>query len=166
MGLLSWLFGSKPAEQEKPSPYPMPNESAPFRGWTNIGWYEVRGINSKTKRSNKKRCSALSGSDARRWALNAGLIEPISVMELERLRPSSYQIHALRKIGYNSGFEKMTNVDASALISYDDDGDRRRITQQEWNAACAAGFEISALSGPTLYQHIMETGDWHRYDEE
>ena len=160
MGFLSQLFGGAP------SAFPKPKTPDPLRGWTNIGLYEVHGINPKTGRSNKKSCQALSDEAARAWALSVGLVDPITVSETPRLRPSSAQIKRLKKEGYRGDVGLLTNVDASAIISYAEDEDLRRITQAEWDKACAAGYEISALSGPSLYRAIMETGDWRAHIDE
>lgn len=163
MGFLSRLFGFDSSADRSRCFIPMKPD--PNRGYTNLGEYEVRGINLKTNRSNKKRCVALSDEDAIAWARTNGLSDPITVNETPRCRASKYQIEALMRNGYRKDIDLLTNVDASAIMSYIEDGDQRRINQKEWQAACDAGFVISALSGPTLYKIIMETGDWHRYDE-
>lgn len=162
MGIFSFLQSHKKTR----SPYPLPKVPDELRGFTNIGVYEVHGVNPKTGRKNKKEVYGLDDEAARNGALAAGLVDPIQTCEVRRLRPTVDQIKALRKAGYYMFLsDNLTHVDASALISYERDGDRRRITQEEWDAACAAGYEISALSGPTLFEIVMRTGDWRRYDE-
>ena len=158
MGLLS-LF------KKHRSGLPVPVEPDALRGFTNFGVYVIHGINPKTGRGNKREGRGLDADDARSRALSSGLDDPVVVEEKARLRASRDQLAALARIGYKGPLALLTNVDAAALLSFEEDGDRRRITQAEWDAACVAGFDLSALTGPTLYKRIMKTGDWHHYDD-
>ena len=161
MGLLLRLLGVQAQTGGS-----LPTKADPLRGWTNLGQYEIHGTNPKTGRSNKKTCLSLSDETAKEWALSAGLIEPIQVKELPRFRPSGSQEKRLKSCGYKGDINLLTNVDASAIISYTEDGDRRKITASEWKNACNAGYEISALSGPSLYRTIMKYGDWRCHIED
>lgn len=140
--------------------WPMPRSPSPLRGWTNLGTYELHGINPKTKRSNKRIYAAFTEGNAEEKAAAAGLVPPFQVKEIPSRPISESQRGFLVKMKYPGPYANLTLVDASAVISYVLDGDERLITSAEWAAACAAGYEISALSGPTLYQLIMKTGDW------
>ena len=145
----------------------LPASVSPLRGWTNLGLFEIHGVNPKTGRSNKRMKECLSESDAKAWALSDGLIEPISVHEVPREMATEKQIALCKELGLDSGLNlsKLTKVDVNALIWRHDDGDSRRITDEEWCAACEAGYPVSALCGPTHFRYIMKTGDW-RYRED
>lgn len=145
----------------------IPKTASPLRGWTNLGIYEIHGVNPKTGRSNKRMHECLSEAAAKEWALADGLVEPITVVEVPRDMATEKQIEVCRKLGLDAGldFSKLTKVDVNALIWRHDDGDSRCISDEEWCAACDAGYIVSALCGPTHFQYIMETGDW-RYRED
>lgn len=166
MGILSMLFGSK-AESAPTGGGGggIPKVIHPLRGWSNLGLYEVHGINPKTGRSNKKTCQCLSENEAREWALSAGLLEPITVKEIQSRMVSEWQADYCRKLGIRDSLQGLSMVDANALIWRHKDGDARKINGAEWAAACAAGILVSALCGPTHYKYIMRCGDW-RYREE
>lgn len=142
----------------------LPKSPHPLRGWTNLGLFEIHGVNPKTKRSNKKMHECLSETDARSWAISQGLVEPIQVSEVEQRRVTDGQKSALRKRGIQANLAELSIVDASALLWRKADGDSRKINQREWAAACRAGYPVSALCGPTFYRFIMSTGDWRFRD--
>lgn len=143
-----------------PSKWPLPKYPSPLRGWTNLGTYEVHGINQRTKRSNKRIYSALTEIHAKEKASSEGLIAPFQVKEIASRPMSELQLKLLKKMKYTGSYEALSLVDAGAIISYVFDGDDRLITEEEWETACDAGYEISALTGPTMYKIIMSTGDW------
>lgn len=143
-----------------PEALPLPH---PLRGWTNMGLYEVHGINPKTNRSNKRTCECFSESDAKAWATSSGLVEPFTIMELPSDRATENQIAYLQKLDAWVDFESLTKVDASALIDFIKDGDRRHINQQELDMATEKGYKISSLAGPTTFRYVMQYG-YRPYD--
>lgn len=163
MGLLSKIFSAAPTNQI--TRFVMPIQASPLRGWTNLGLYEIHGLNPNTGRSNKKMHECISESEARLWAKANGLTEPIQVKEVQNRRASDEQIKVCQKMGIKANFQELSIVDANALIWYVDDGDKRKINSAEWAAACAAGYPVSALCGPTHYKYIMKHGDWRYRDE-
>ena len=126
------------------APGAMPVRPHPLRGWTNMGVYEVRGVSPATGRQNKKRVEAVDEAGA--IALS-GLGAPVSAVEVQRPMAS-------RGVKIT---ERESQVDASALISMVQDGERpaSRITPDQWAAACAAGVCVSALSCQKLYASMM-----------
>ena len=142
------------------SAWPLPKRASPLRGWTNLGTFEVHGINPKTKRSNKRIYTAFTEKHAEEKAVSEGLVAPFQIDEILSRPMSEPQHKLLREMQYSGSYINLSLVDASAIISYVFDGDKRLITEEEWASACAAGYEISALSGPTLYRIIMRTGNW------
>jgi len=158
MSLFSKLF---PPEKPKDPPQDrVPSKVHPLRGWTNLGLYEIHGINPKTKRKNKRLYEALTENQAREKALADGLAEPITIEEIESERATERQIELCKELGIHANYDCLTVVDMSALIWYHDDKDNRRITAAEWAAACKAGYLVSAFCGPTYYKYIMKHGTW------
>lgn len=146
--------------RSNPPSWLLPEQPSAMRGWTNLGKYEVHGTNPKTKRSNKRIYSALTETQAEAKAASEGLVAPFQVKEIPSRPMSEPQCQLLKKMKYSGSYTDLSLVDAGAIISYVFDGDRRLITAEEWASACEAGYEISALSGPTMYHKIMSTGDW------
>ena len=70
MGLFNMLKRGLAA----PGPGALPAHPHPLRGWTNMGVYEVRGVNPKTGRQNKKRIEAIDEATA---VAQAGLGAPV-----------------------------------------------------------------------------------------
>lgn len=158
MGLLSRFFS--PKKPKNPPLDHLPLSPHPFRGWTNLGLYEVHGINSKTKRSNKRCYEAFTEEHARNQAIADGLVDPITVEEVQSDMASERQIELCKNLGIHADFRYMTMTDVSAIIWYHDDHDKRKITDEEWAAACEAGYPVSALCGSTHYKYIMKHGTW------
>lgn len=150
MGLFD-VFKKKPVV---PSPVTPPARPHPLRGWTNFGVYEVRGINPKTGRQNKKRVEAVDEAGA---VALAGLLEPVSAVEVQRPMATERQIEYGATLGLKIT-ERESMVDASALLSMVEDGERpeARITADQWAAACSAGVCISALACQEVYKAVME----------
>lgn len=146
--------------QFAPEALPAPH---PLRGWTNMGLFEIHGINPKTNRSNKRTCECFSESDAKAWAFSSGFIEPITVSEIPSDRATDNQIAYLQQLGAQVDFESLTKEDASELIDFIKDGDRRHINQQELDMASQRGYKISSLAGPTTFRYIMQYG-YRPYD--
>ena len=151
-----FLFGKKKAP-EADSPLRLPKSPHPLRGWTNFGTYEVRGVNTRTGRSNKKTVDALDDAGARAAALAAGLSEPITVLEVQRRRITEAQADLLRRMKVKVTGQE-TLEDASALICMVNDGEAPgdRITADQWVAACAAGVCVSALSCQRSFRSSMK----------
>ena len=151
-----FLFGKKKTP-EAGSTLRLPKSPHPLRGWTNFGLYEVHGLNAQTGRSNKKKVDALDEAGAKAAALAAGLSEPITVSEVQRRMITDAQADCLRrmKVGF-SGRE--TLEDASALICMVNDREdpSGRITEDQWEAACAAGVLVSAFACQRLYRSCMK----------
>lgn len=135
------------------APGAMPVRPHPLRGWTNMGVYEVRGVSPATGRQNKKRVEAVDEAGA--IALS-GLGAPVSAVEVQRPMATERQIAFGASLGVKIT-ERESQVDASALISMVQDGERpaSRITPDQWAAACAAGACVSALSCQRLYASMM-----------
>lgn len=138
-------------QQNLPPPHPL-------RGWTNVGLYEIHGINPKTNRSNKKTCECFSESAAKAWAISSGLVEPITVTEISSDRATENQITYLQQLGAQVDFDSLTKEDASELIDFIKDNDRRHINQQEFDMATQRGYKISSLAGTTTFRYIMQYG--------
>lgn len=162
MGLLSKLFS--PKKPKDPPLDRLPSTPHPLRGWTNLGLYEVHGINPKTKRSNKRHYEAFTEDHARVQALSDGLVEPITVEEIQSSMATEKQIELCKELGIHENFRYITMIDVGALIWRHDDKDKRKINDEEWAAACKAGYPMSALCGPTHYRYIMENGTWKYRD--
>lgn len=97
--------------------------------------------------------------------MSAGLLEPITVKEVQSRMVSEWQAEYCKKLGIKTSLRGLSMVDANALIWRHKDRDARKINEAEWAAACEAGILVSALCGPTHYKYIMKCGDW-RYREE
>ena len=118
-----------------------------------MGVYEVRGVNPKTGRQNKKRIEAIDEATA---VAQAGLGAPVSAVEVQRPMATERQIAFGASIGVKIT-EKESQVDASALICMVQDGEKpvNRITPDQWAAACSAGVCVSALACQKLYKFMM-----------
>ena len=144
-----------PIESDAGGEFPFPSEPDQFRGWTNIGRYEIRGINPKTNRSNKRTYDCLTSSEAVEKAEKEGLVGPFQITEVKLDGPTEAQLRYCEDIGIKEDFAVLSRVDVSALLSAKEDGDSRRINQREWDRACRNHVVISALAGPTRYHQSM-----------
>ena len=160
--LLFCLFKKK----QKPEPEPVviapsadlkPHFAHPLRGWTNVGLYEVHGVNPKTGRSNKKMIEALSEGQAIAAAAATGLSDPITVWEVPQRMATERQIKLAESLGEDVP-AGATLLDASALICRVQDGETEEmaITPEQWAAAWAAGVPMSALAGQKFYRSAMK----------
>lgn len=148
-----FLFHKKKSFQ----PLSLPNSPHPLRGWTNFGLFEVHGVNPSTGRQNKRIIEALTVDDALSKArLVENLLDPITAEEIQRPMATKRQISYGNSIGVCIT-EKETLIDASALLSrcHDGDPDDDCISETEWILACKSGVVLSALSGHTLYESVM-----------
>jgi hypothetical protein len=155
-------FGKKKSKEYDPmaiSGIGIPTSPHPLRGWTNFGMFEVHGLNPSTGRENKRTLEALTSADAKNKALAAGLVEPISVSEVQRPMATERQIAYGKSLGIEITPD-MSMVDASASICRVNDGESFRdiISRKQWVDACEAGVVISALSGPKCYLSSMKAG--------
>lgn len=139
----------------------IPTSPHPLRGWTNLGMFEVHGVNSKTGRENKRTFEALTASDAMRKAIVEGLIEPITVTEIQRPMATDRQISYGASLGISITSD-MSMVDASAMICRVNDGEtnfRDFISKSDWVDACRKGVVISALCGHKFYRSAMKNAE-------
>lgn len=158
--LLFGLFKIKPKPEPvvlAPSAENKPHFAHPLRGWTNVGLYEVHGVNPKTGRSNKKMIEALSEGQAVAAAVAAGLADPITVSEVPQRMATDRQIEFAESLGEDVP-AGATLLDASALICRVQDGEteEKAITQEQWAAAWVAGVPMSALAGQKFYRSAMK----------
>lgn len=94
--------------------------------------------------------------------MSAGLVEPITVTEVQRRMASERLIAYGQSLGIVITPE-MSMLDASALIckANDDELSYRFLSLGQWSAAWSAGVVVSALMGPKCYDSAMEAADVH-----
>lgn len=169
---------------------PHPFIPSQYRGYTNIGTFEVHGANVLTGKQKKVIVHSLDGSDAMRYArLYHNLTEPLSAIEVRSPKASDRQCHYIldlmisSKVGYDK--DALTTIDAAALIEKGqrcqneeghlfDDFDRYEerkaqhqdhldeyLSEKEWNETCLARVYASMYFDQQDYEAAI-ANRYHR----